>query len=76
MNEIRDEMKVMITQISDYQVGQAVAIVKAEVRQIEANNVIDKKRIAENFASELQAKADYFSDTVTAVRNQFEADIR
>ena len=28
MNEIKDEMKVMITQISDYQVEQAVAIVK------------------------------------------------
>ena len=28
MNEIKEEMKMMITQISDYQVEQAVTIVK------------------------------------------------
>ena len=71
MNEIKDEMKIMITQISDYQVEQAVTIVKTQLRQMQAENELDKKRIVERFETELSTTKEFFKKQVTDVRNDF-----
>lgn len=51
--EIKDEMKTLITSISDYQVEQAVSIVKTQLRKLEVENELDKKRIEERFEKEI-----------------------
>ena len=60
MAEIKEEMKVLITQISDYQVEQAVTIVKTQIRKLENENELDKKRIVERFEQELGNMTEYF----------------
>jgi len=76
MQEIKDEMKVMITQISDYQVEQAVTIVKTQLRKLEIDNELDKKRIEERFEKEISGMTEYFKKAVKDVRQDFTDDIR
>jgi len=76
MAEIKEEMKVLITQISDYQVEQAVTIVKTQLRKLESENELDKKRIVERFAKEISTLTDYFAKNVEDVRKDFNDDIR
>ena len=75
MAEIKEEMKVLITQISDYQVEQAVTIVKTQLRKLEQDNELDKKRITERFEKELKNMAEYFKKAVDDVRKDFTDDI-
>lgn len=75
MAEIKEEMKTLITQISDYQVEQAVTIVKTQLRKLEQDNELDKKRLEEKFEKELTNSADYFKKAVDDVRNDFTDDI-
>ena len=74
--EIKDELKTLITQISDYQVEQAVTIVKAQLRKLEVENELDKKRIVENFESELHSTTEYFKGAVKDVRHDFNDELR
>lgn len=76
MAEIKEEMKVLITQISDYQVEQAVTIVKTQIRKLENENELDKKRIVERFEQELGNMTEYFKKQVKDVRKDFTDDIR
>jgi len=76
MAEIKEEMKVLITQISDYQVEQAVTIVKTQLRKLESENELDKKRIVERFAKEISTLTEYFAKNVEDVRKDFNDDIR
>ena len=76
MNEIKDEMKVLITQISDYQVEQAVTIVKTQLRKLEQDNELDKKRIVENFEGQILNLTEFFKKSVEDVRKDFNDDIR
>ena len=76
MAEIKEEMKVLITQISDYQVEQAVTIVKTQLRKLESENELDKKRIVERFAKEISTLTKYFAKNVEDVRKDFNDDIR
>ena len=76
MSEIKEEMKVLITQISDYQVEQAVTIVKVQIRKLENENELDKKRIVERFEQELGNMTEYFKKQVQDVRKDFTDDIR
>ena len=76
MAEMKEEMKVLITQISDYQVEQAVTIVKTQLRKLESDNELDKKRIVEGFAKEIENLTDYFKKAVQDVRKDFNDDIR
>ena len=76
MNEIKDEMKQLITQISDYQVEQAVTIIKTQLRKLEGDNELDKKRIVERFEKEISSLTEYFKKTVQDVRKDFTDDIR
>ena len=75
MGEIKEEMKTLITQISDYQVEQAVTIVKTQLRKLEQDNELDKKRLEEKFEKELTNSADYFKKAVDDVRKDFTDDI-
>ena len=47
--EVKEEMKEMIIQLADYQVEQAISVVKQQLRQMEQDNELDKKRIVERF---------------------------
>lgn len=76
MAEIKEEMKVLITQISDYQVEQAVTLVKTQLRKLESENEMDKKRIVERFENELANITEYFKKQVQDVRKDFTDDIR
>ena len=76
MNEIKDEMKILITQISDYQVEQAVTIVKTQLRKLEQENELDKKRIVQRFEKELGNLTEYFKKAVQDVRTDFNDDIK
>ena len=58
MSEIKDEMKTLITQISEYQVEQATSIVKTQIRKLEAENELDKKRIVGRFEKELEGMTE------------------
>jgi hypothetical protein len=74
--EIKDEMKTLITSISDYQVEQAVSIVKTQLRKLEVDNELDKKRIEERFEKEIAVMTSDFKKQVTEVRKDFTDDIR
>lgn len=74
--EIKDEMKTLITAISDYQVEQAVSIVKTQLRKLEVDNELDKKRIEERFEKEIAVMTADFKKQVTEVRKDFTDDIR
>lgn len=76
VTEIKDEMKVLVTQISDYQVEQAVTIVKTQLRKLEVENELDKKRIVETFEKEIHGITEYFKKAVEDVRKDFTGDIR
>ena len=60
MNEIKEEMNVLIREISDYQVEQAVTIIKTQLRKLESENELDKKRIVERFETEILKLTDFF----------------
>jgi len=76
MTEIKEEMKALITQISDYQVEQAVAVVKTQLRKLEAENDLDKKRIVGRFEKQLAGQAESFKKAVADVRSDFRDDLR
>lgn len=76
MQEIKEEMKVMITQISDYQVEQAVSVIKKQIRFMESENEMDKKRIVERFEKSIENLTNDFQNTVEEVRHKFDDDLR
>ena len=76
MAEIKEEMKKLITEISDYQVEQAVTIVKTQLRKLEQDNELDKRRIVERFEKEIQSLTEFFNKTVSEVKKDFSDDIR
>jgi hypothetical protein len=76
MQEVKDEMKVMIYQITDFQVEEAVTKVKLQVRKLEIDNELDKKRIKERFEKEIKNMTDYFKNSVGDVRREFTEDLR
>tara|TARA_B110000285_G_C14744750_1_gene432447 strand:+ start:100 stop:267 length:168 start_codon:yes stop_codon:yes gene_type:complete len=53
-------MKIMINQISGYQVEQGIVAIKSQIRQIEQDNILDKRRIVNRIESEIKALSDYF----------------
>lgn len=61
ITEIKEELKDFITSISDYQVEQAVTIVKTQLRKLESDNELDKKRIVEGFNTKIENLTEYFN---------------
>ena len=76
ITEIKEELKDFITSISDYQVEQAVTIVKTQLRKLESDNELDKKRIVENFETKIGNLTEYFNQKVREVRKDFAEDMR
>jgi L-amino acid N-acyltransferase YncA len=53
-----------------------VTIVKTQLRKMESENELDKKRIVERFETELNSVTEYFKRQVQDVRSDFEEEIR
>lgn len=66
----------MIKQISDYQVQQAVTIVKQQLRKLEQDNDLDKKRIVESTDAKLQVVQERFGTVVSETRRDFNEEIK
>lgn len=49
---------------------------KTQLRKMESENELDKKRIVERFETELNSVTEYFKRQVQDVRSDFEEEIR
>ena len=76
IEEMKTDLREYITSISDYQIEQAVTIVKTQLRLLEQDNELDKKRIVKKFENDLEILTEKFQNTVEEVRRDFTEDIR
>lgn len=60
INEIKDDLKVQMTRIAEYHVEQGLTVIRSQIRKIESENELDKKRIVENFENEIKNVMEYF----------------
>lgn len=49
-----------MTRIAEYHVEQGLTVIRSQIRKIESENELDKKRIVENFENEIKNVMEYF----------------